>query len=102
MSTLRKSLPLLLCAPLLLCGAVSASATSYTFNFNSDTAGSTNFVDYSGPLGIGVGGADTVCDSLGNNFASISGNAVATGICAPASGGDLSLIHISEPTRQAE
>jgi len=78
----------LLCAPLLLCGAVSASATSYTFNFDSDTAGATNFIDSNGPLSIEVAGAGTVCDSSGNDFASISGNAVATGICDPASGGD--------------
>src|ERR1700744_5479919 len=88
MSTLKKSLPLLFCAPLLFCGAVCASATSYTFNFESDPVGSTNFINYSGPLGIEVAGAGTVCDSSGNDFASISGNAVATGIWAPAGGGD--------------
>ena len=72
----------------LIFATLAASATSYTFNFDSDPAGSTNFIDYSGPLGIEVAGNGTVCDSSGNDFASISGNAVATGFCAPAGGGD--------------
>jgi hypothetical protein len=81
MSTLRNCFSAALCAVVLSCSALTASATPIVFNFDSDTPGAYDSFDTVDGLTLGFLGAGTVCDTAGVGFALLSGNALATNAC---------------------